>query len=231
MTVRGKGQQCKKKIIKRTQGSEELIFPHLHTVLQRVYSARGVKSEKELEQGLDHLLPYQSLLGIDKAVVCLFDALRAQKNILIIGDFDVDGATSTAVAIRALRSFGAKQVAFLVPNRFAFGYGLTPELVQLAANEFKPALIVTVDNGIANHAGVLAAKQLGIQVIITDHHLAADTLPPADAIVNPNQPHDLFPSKSIAGVGVFYVILVKALFKRSSMVSEQSIPEPNMSRL
>ncbi len=221
-----------KKIIKRTTEITESPFPHIHTVLQRVYSARGVKSG-ELEQGLEYLLPYQSLLGIDKAVACLFEALRLQKNILIIGDFDVDGATSTAVAIRALRSFGAKHVAFLVPNRFAFGYGLTPELVQVAARDFNPALIVTVDNGIANHAGVEAANALGIQVIITDHHLAADTLPPADAIVNPNQPHDIFPSKSLAGVGViFYVMLaLRRHLTDCQWFVEQFIPEPNMSRL
>ncbi len=221
-----------KKIIKRTTEIAESPFPHIHTVLQRVYSARGVKSG-ELEHGLEHLLPYQSLLGIDQAVTCLSEALRLQKNILIIGDFDVDGATSTAVAIRALRSFGAKHVAFLVPNRFAFGYGLTPELVQVAARDFNPALIVTVDNGIANHAGVEAAKALDIQVIITDHHLAAETLPRADAIVNPNQPHDPFPSKSLAGVGViFYVMLaLRRHLTDCQWFVEQSIPEPNMSRL
>ncbi len=222
-----------KKIIKRRTETTESLFPQLPTVLQRVYSARGVKSEIELEHSLEHLLPYQTLLGMDQAVACLFDALYQQKTILIIGDFDVDGATSTAVAIRALRSFGAKQVAFLVPNRFAFGYGLTPELVQVAVKEFNPALIVTVDNGIANHAGVAAAKELGIQVIITDHHLAADTLPLADAIVNPNQPHDLFPSKNLAGVGViFYVMLaLRRYLIDCQWFVQQSIPEPNMSRL
>jgi len=222
-----------KKIIKRTLDTTALLFPHLNPVLQRVYLARGVKSDFELEQGLEYLLPYQSLLDIDKAVTCLFDALSQQKNILIVGDFDVDGATSTVVAIRALRSFGAKNVAFLVPNRFAFGYGLTPELVQVAVKEFNPALIITVDNGIANHAGVIAAKESGIQVIITDHHLAAETLPPADAIINPNQPHDPFPSKSIAGVGViFYVMLaLRRHLTDCQWFTQQAIPEPNMSRL
>ncbi len=222
-----------KKIIKRNIDITDSLFPHLPAVLQRVYSARGIKSNTELEYGLEHLLPYQSLLGIDKAVDCLFDALRLQKNILIVGDFDVDGATSTAVAIRALRSFGAKHVSFLVPNRFAFGYGLTPELVQVAVKEFNPALIVTVDNGIANHAGVAAAKELGIQVIITDHHLTADTLPSADAIVNPNQPDDTFPSKCIAGVGViFYVMLaLRRHLTECQWFFKQAIPEPNMSKL
>lgn len=222
-----------KTIIKRTVDATESAFPQIHTVLQRVYAARGLKSVAELEQGLEALLPYQSLLGIDKAVTCLSDAIRQQKNILIIGDFDVDGATSTAVAIRALRSFGAKHVGFLVPNRFAFGYGLTPELVHVAARDYHPALIVTVDNGIANHAGVDAANELGIQVIITDHHLAADTLPNADAIVNPNQPLDEFPSKNMAGVGViFYVMLaLRRHLTDNQWFIQQSIPEPNMSRL
>lgn len=222
-----------KKIIKRGTDAAASLFPHLHTVLQHVYSARGIKSSAELEHGLEHLLPYQSLLGIDKAVACLFDALSQQKNILIVGDFDVDGATSTAVAIRALRSFGAKNVAFLVPNRFAFGYGLTPELVQVAVKEFNPALIITVDNGIANHAGVMAAKESGIQVIITDHHLAAETLPPADAIVNPNQAHDPFSSKSIAGVGViFYVMLaLRRHLTDCQWFTQQAIAQPNMSSL
>lgn len=227
------GIKMQKKIIKRTIDTTESPFPHLNPVLQRVYLARGVKSDLELEQGLEHLLPYQSLLNMDTAVACLFDALSQQKNILIVGDFDVDGATSTAVAIRALCSFGAKQVAFLVPNRFAFGYGLTPELVQVAVKEFNPALIITVDNGIANHAGVIAAKEAGIQVIITDHHLAGETLPPADAIINPNQPHDPFPSKSIAGVGViFYVMLaLRRHLMDCQWFAQQAIPEPNMSRL
>lgn len=222
-----------KKIIKRTVDVTDISFPKVHRVLQRVYAARGLKSTTELEQGLDVLLPYQSLLGIDKAVACLAEVLRQQKPILIIGDFDVDGATSTAVAIRALRSFGAKHVNFLVPNRFAFGYGLTPELVEVAARDFNPALIVTVDNGIANHAGVDAAKALGMQVIITDHHLAADTLPHADAIVNPNQPHDEFPSKNIAGVGViFYVMLaLRRHLTEINWFKEQAIAEPNMSKL
>ncbi len=223
----------KKKIIKRTHPKTDMLLSHYPAVLQRVYSSRGIESHTDLEYGLEKLLPYHTLSGINEAVACLFDALQNQKNILIIGDFDVDGATSTAVAIRALRSFGAKQVNFLVPNRFAFGYGLTPELVQVAANDFKPALIITVDNGIASHAGALAAKTLGIQVIITDHHLAAETLPVANAIVNPNQPNDSFSSKSIAGVGViFYVMLaLRRYLIDSGWFTQQNIPEPNMSHL
>lgn len=222
----------KKKIIRRENENLDSFSPHLHPVLQRVYPSRGVKSLAELEHSFERLLPFHHLLGIDKAVACLAEALSAQQKILIVGDFDADGATSSALAVRALRSFGAKHVEFLVPNRFAFGYGLTPELVEVAKN-LQPAVIVTVDNGIANNSGVLAAKELGIKVVITDHHLPGDTLPVADAIVNPNQPHDTFPSKNIAGVGViFYVMLaLRRHLLENSWFQQQNLPEPNMSRL
>lgn len=223
----------KKKIIRRQFDNTEKNLSHgLHPLLQRIYHHRGVKSAHELEQNVEWLHPFQNLLGMDKAVACLANALEKQQKMLIVGDFDADGATSTAVAIRALRSFGAQHLDFLVPNRFAFGYGLTPELVAVA-KDLNPAVIVTVDNGIANHAGVIAAKEFGIQVVITDHHLAGDTLPPADAIVNPNQPHDLFPSKNIAGVGViFYVMLaLRRHLIDKNWFQQQQIPEPNMSRL
>lgn len=204
----------------------------LHPLLRRVYAMRQIESVNELDRELEGLYPYQALKGIEQAVDHLVEAVTQNRRILIVGDFDADGATSTAVAVRALRSFGVKDVQFLVPNRFAYGYGLTPELVA-AAKEFSPDYIVTVDNGIANHAGVEAAKALGIKVIVTDHHLAADTLPEADAIVNPNQPDDLFPSKNLAGVGViFYVML--ALRRRLLTLDwfkQKHIPEPNMGRL
>lgn len=221
-----------KKIIRREINNSHSLTSSLHPILQRIYSSRGIQSASELEHSLSHLLPYQALLGIEHAVSCLADAVRKQKRILVVGDFDADGATSTAVAVRALRSFGVQQVNFLVPNRFEFGYGLTPELMQVA-KEFAPDVIVTVDNGIANHAGVSAAKALGIQVIITDHHLSAETLPEADAIVNPNQPNDTFPSKHIAGVGViFYVMLaLRRALLDLQWFQEQQIPEPNMSKL
>lgn len=198
----------KKKIVRRLKPDNQTSFSAtVHPLLQRIYSARGVFSDKEVERSLDSLFPYQGLSQLDQAVALLAKAIRCQQKILIVGDFDADGATSTAVAIRALKSFGADAVDFLVPNRFAFGYGLTPELVAVAKT-LDPAMIVTVDNGIANHAGVAAAKAAGIQVIITDHHLPSATLPLADAIVNPNQPGDDFPSKNLAGVGViFYVML------------------------
>lgn len=221
-----------KKIIRRSIEKTAALAQHLPPILQRIYSARGVQSDTELDHDLERLLPYQTLLGIDQAVTCLAEALAKQEKLLIIGDFDADGATSTAVAIRALRSFGAKHLDFLVPNRFAFGYGLTPELVQVA-KEMHPAVIITVDNGIANHAGVIAAKEAGIKVVITDHHLPAATLPPADAIVNPNQAGDPFPSKHIAGVGViFYVMLaLRRYLLDHNWFEKNKIPEPNMSRL
>lgn len=223
-----------KKIIRRSfTGVESFVGQDLHPILQRIYSIRGVKSNTELERSLERLLPYRDLLGISQAVNFLADALLKQEKILIVGDFDADGATSTALAIRALRSFGAKQIEYLVPNRFTFGYGLTPELVQIAKQDFSPDLIITVDNGIANNAGVDAAKALGIKVLVTDHHLPGDVLPAADVIVNPNQPHDVFPSKNLAGVGViFYVMLaLRRHLSDSGWFKNQNIPEPNMSKL
>jgi len=200
--------------------------------LQRIYAARGILSSQEMERGLERLLPFESLLGIERAVSLLTEVLMRQGKILVVGDFDADGATSTAVAVRALKSFGAREVDFLVPNRFAFGYGLTPELVEVAKG-LKPALIVTVDNGIANHAGVDAAKAAGISVLITDHHLPSASLPQADAIVNPNQAQDPFPSKNLAGVGViFYVMLaLRRQLLQQNWFTEQNLPEPKMSNL
>ena len=223
----------KKQIVQRQFSDSALsALSHLHPVLRRVYASRHIASANEVEREFENLLPYQSLMGIERAVLLLAEAVTQNKKILIVGDFDADGATSTAVAIRALRSFGAEQVNYLVPNRFAFGYGLTPELVAVA-KESMPDVIVTVDNGIANHAGVQAAKDLGIQVIITDHHLAAATLPVADAIVNPNQPDDLFPSKNLAGVGViFYVMLaLRRYLVTDGWFARKNLPEPKMSRL
>jgi single-stranded-DNA-specific exonuclease len=222
----------KKKITRRKLPTEPALFtPEVHPLLQRIYAARGILSANELERGLEHLLPYEGLLGLEKATALLAEVIIKQEKILIVGDFDADGATSTALAVRALKSLGAKEVEFLVPNRFAFGYGLTPELVEIA-KEQKPALIVTVDNGIANHAGVTAAKAAGIAVLITDHHLPSVTLPEADAIVNPNQVNDQFPSKNLAGVGViFYVMLALRRHLQSlAWFDPLKRPEPKMSQ-
>lgn len=179
----------------------------LHPVLRRVYAARGVTEFAELDHGVQGLLPATPLLGMGTAVDLLEQAITERWKIVIVGDFDADGATSTALAVKGLIALGAASVDYVVPNRFAYGYGLSPEIVTVAAKS-KPDLIITVDNGIASHDGVDAAHQHGIRVLITDHHLPGDRLPAADAIVNPNQPGDDFPSKHLAGVGVmFYVLL------------------------
>ncbi len=179
----------------------------LHPVLARIYRARAVSTAAELEHGLDKLLPPTQLLGMERAVSLLAEALCARKRILVVADFDADGATSCALVVRALRAMGAADVRYVVPNRFGYGYGLTPEIVTLAAQQ-QPDLLVTVDNGIASVDGVEAAHARGMQVLITDHHLPGASLPAAEAIVNPNQAGDTFPSKALAGVGVaFYVML------------------------
>jgi single-stranded-DNA-specific exonuclease len=181
----------------------------VHPVLRRVYAARGLKDSEELDLSLDRLLPVSSLAGVDAAAE-LLSVHRAAGRVLIIGDFDADGATSTALMVRALRALHFAHVDFLVPNRFKFGYGLTPEIVASAADR-RPSLIVTVDNGISSVAGVEAARSLGIPVLVTDHHLPGAVLPRAQVIVNPNLADARFASPALAGVGVaFYVIAALA---------------------
>jgi single-stranded-DNA-specific exonuclease len=185
---------------------DQLVREGLHPVLARVCAARGISRRGELEDALSGLIPPSDLLNADRAAALLADAIAAGKRMLIVADYDCDGATACAVGMRALSAFGANG-GFLVPNRFEFGYGLTPEIVALAAQS-KPELLITVDNGIASVEGVAAAGRLGIEVIVTDHHLPGAELPRAAAIVNPNQPGCAFSSKSLAGVGVmFYVML------------------------
>ena len=180
----------------------------LHPVLRRVYAARGVAARAELDLSLERLLPVGSLPGVDAAAELL--ASQRHGRVLVVGDFDADGATSSALVVRALRAMGFAHVDFLVPNRFRFGYGLTPEIVALAA-ERRPTLIVTVDNGISSLEGVEAARALGLPVLVTDHHLAGAALPRAAVIVNPNLPGSTFGSGALAGVGVaFYVIAALA---------------------
>ncbi|MCW8856543.1 MAG: single-stranded-DNA-specific exonuclease RecJ [Kangiella sp.] len=218
-----------KKII-RQRSSQEGIKPITSSsVLNRVYSYRGIQASAELDYSLARLLPYHDLKGMDEAVALLAEAITEQQRILVVGDFDADGATSSALAKLVLTAFGAKHVDYLVPNRFEFGYGLSPELIEVA-KELKPDLIVTVDNGISSIAGVSAAQQAGIKVLITDHHLAGDELPQANAIVNPNQPGDIFPSKNMAGVGVvFYVLLaLRARLREDNWFESQVIEEPNL---
>ena len=191
-------------IERRAVSESQLLDARLHPVLRRAYAARGVRDDAELALTLDRLVPVSTLDSIESAVRLILE--HRERRILVVGDFDADGATSTALIVRCLRSWGFAAVDFLVPNRFEFGYGLTPEIVGLAA-ERAPSLIVTVDNGISSIAGVAAARERGIQVLITDHHLPGAALPAADVIVNPNVPGSRFASRALAGVGVaFYVM-------------------------
>jgi single-stranded-DNA-specific exonuclease len=203
-------------IRRRLHELSEDFAGHLHPVVRRVYAARGIASDSELDLSLDRLLPVGSLEGLDAATRLLGEH-RAAGRVLVIGDFDADGATSTALLVRALRALRFAHVDFLVPNRFRFGYGLTPEIVALAATR-TPSLIVTVDNGVSSVAGVEAAREIGIPVLVTDHHLPGSVLPRAEVIVNPNLPGSQFGSPALAGVGVaFYLIaaLAKALGEAS----------------
>lgn len=204
----------------------------LHPVLARIYAQRGINSAEQLEKGLPHLLPFTELSGIEQAAELLAKAITEQQRILIVGDFDCDGATSSALAMRALRMMGSKLVDYLVPNRFEYGYGLTPEIVAVAA-EKQPDLIVTVDNGISSIEGVNAANDHNIRVLVTDHHLQGEELPQAAAIVNPNQHGDVFPSKNLAGVGViFYVMLaLRAQLREENWFQQRGLPEPNLATL
>lgn len=174
--------------------------------LTRLFLARGVDSSDELEYGLSSLLPADGLKDIDKAVQILDEAIEQQQRILIVGDFDCDGATSTALMMRVLTEMGA-QVDFVVPDRFKYGYGLTPEIVQLGIDQYAPEVIVTVDNGISSHEGVAKANENNISVVITDHHLTTKPNPAADAVVNPNQLQCTFDSKALVGVGVAFYLL------------------------
>ncbi|MCG4451768.1 single-stranded-DNA-specific exonuclease RecJ [Pseudomonas sp. MMS21-TM103] len=204
---------------------------NLPPLLTRLYAARGVQSLAELDKGLARLIPYQQLKGIEAAVELLVQALEQGQRMLIVGDFDADGATASTVGVLGLRMLGAAHVDYLVPNRFEFGYGLTPEIVAVALQR-QPHLLITVDNGISSVEGVAAAKAAGLMVLVTDHHLPGAELPVADAIVNPNQLGCQFPSKALAGVGViFYVLLaLRARLRELNWFSAQR-PEPNLAEL
>ena len=201
----------------------------LHPVLARIYAARGIKTAAALDYRLASLPSYESLSDIPLACERLYDALRLKQRIVIVGDYDADGATSTALAVSALKQLGAAHVDFIVPNRFDFGYGLSPALV-LAAKPMAPDLLITVDNGISSIDGVAQANALGIDVIITDHHLPGDTLPAAKAIINPNKRADAFPVKSLAGVGViFYLMLaLRAFLQAKNWYETCGIAVPNL---
>ncbi|RZF28290.1 single-stranded-DNA-specific exonuclease RecJ [Paraburkholderia sp. UYCP14C] len=213
--------------------AEVLTRCGMHPVLARLYASRGVCLPEDVETGLARLVPPAEMKGCDAAAALLADALQQQRRMLVVADYDCDGATACAVAVRGLRMFGAR-IDYLVPNRMEHGYGLTPDIVELAARSAagKPDLLITVDNGIASVDGVAAANALGIDVLVTDHHLPGDELPAARAIVNPNQPGCTFPSKCLAGVGVmFYVLLALRAELRRRGAFGDALPEPRLDGL
>ncbi len=213
-----------KRIVRKSLPTDVATDLHDSPLLQRIYALRGVRHVNELDLSLERLIPVSELNGVQQAVELLLQHYHQQSRIVIIGDFDTDGATSTALMVRQLRRLGFNHIDFLVPNRFKFGYGLTPEIVALAAHA-NPDLIITVDNGMSSISGVAAANARGIQVLITDHHLAGAELPQAIAIVNPNAPGNTFSSKALAGVGVaFYVMaaLTRAMQAQGLIANENT---------
>ncbi|UEQ08236.1 single-stranded-DNA-specific exonuclease RecJ [Pectobacterium versatile] len=224
--------------LRRRPLAEDIDLPDsVPPLLRRLYAQRGVKGAQELERSLSGLLNYRLLSGIDKAIDLLQHTLAEKRCIVIVGDFDADGATSTALTVLALRSMGGVNVKYLVPNRFENGYGLSPEVVAQAA-ALGAEVIVTVDNGISSHAGVDDAHRRGIAVLVTDHHLPGEILPAADAMINPNLPDCQFPSKSLAGVGVAFYLMM-ALFVRlrdsdwftQPFFTQQGLAKPNLTEL
>ncbi|MFZ3016859.1 MAG: single-stranded-DNA-specific exonuclease RecJ [Gallionella sp.] len=227
----------------RTAGesaTQNLISSGYPQALARIFAARGITDGSQMDTTFAALLPFDRMKGIREMARLLADAIAAQKRLLVIADYDADGATACTVAVRGLRSLGAR-IEFIVPNRFEYGYGLTPEIVRLAA-ELKPDILLTVDNGIASVDGVAEANRLGMRVLVTDHHLPGDRLPDAACIVNPNQPGCDFPSKNLAGVGVmFYVLLAlrAELRERGAFTSPRPLAgegpgeraEPNLANL
>ncbi|TVZ38484.1 single-stranded-DNA-specific exonuclease [Alteromonadaceae bacterium 2753L.S.0a.02] len=222
----------KKTIRQRTATTETSSqLNHFAPLVRRVLANRGVSDPSQIDYQLRNLLQPSQMSGLQEAVVLLERMLKQRGRICILGDFDADGATSTALAVQCLKAFGFSSVEFLVPNRFEFGYGLTPEIVAVIAT-LKPSLIITVDNGIASFDGVAAAHALGIQVLITDHHLPAEQLPPAEVIVNPNQPGCGFPSKNLAGVGVIFYVMnaLRAHLRETAWFQSSGVTEPNMAQ-
>ncbi|HCW7016798.1 TPA: single-stranded-DNA-specific exonuclease RecJ [Citrobacter farmeri] len=219
--------------LRRREVDESAELPaDLSPLLRRLYASRGVRSAQDLERSVKGMLPWQQLSGVEKAVEILYNAFREGTRIIVVGDFDADGATSTALSVLGMRSLGCDNISYLVPNRFEDGYGLSPEVVD-QAHARGAQLIVTVDNGISSHAGVDHARALGIPVVVTDHHLPGETLPAAEAIINPNLTDCDFPSKSLAGVGVaFYLMLALRTFLRDKgWFDERGIAPPNLADL
>lgn len=218
-----------KQAIVRATPAPQSALGSLPPLLSRIYSQRGVRSASELDLSFGKLPDPRLLTGMATMTHILADAILRNLRILVIGDYDADGATATAVALLGLRSLGLRQIDYLVPNRFEYGYGLTPEIVSLA-QERTPDILLTVDNGISSHEGVAAARKAGMKVLITDHHLPGAVLPEADAIVNPNQLEDPFPSKALSGVGVlFYVLLgLRQTLRAQGFFEEAGRSEPQL---
>jgi len=221
-----------KKIVRRHVPDDYELPDSLHPIIKRVYAARNIKASHELDYSLASLLPFNTLSNIDDAVFLLQKALEKKQRVLIVADFDADGATSCALAIRGLTMMGVQDIVYVVPNRFEYGYGLTPEIVDVAL-DYEPDLLITVDNGISSIEGVKRAKENGVKVLITDHHLPGDVLPDADAIVNPQLIGDEFPSKNLAGVGVvFYILLaLRSKLREQGWFENNNITVPNLAKL
>ena len=221
-----------KEIVRREHINDEHLPETIHPIIRQIYARRGVTRKEQLELTTSRLCPVETLKGLPQACEILYQALKEQKNITVIGDFDADGATSTALMMEALQMLGSTNFHFLVPNRFKYGYGLTPEIVDIAASQGAQVL-VTVDNGISCIAGVKRAKAIGLEVVVTDHHLPGATTPPADAIVNPNQVGCNFASKSLAGVGVafYFMLALRKYLREQQWFEQQNIKEPNIAQL
>ncbi len=219
-------------ITRRAVVDDSFLPDSLHPIIRQIYASRGISDAEELALNLNKLIDINRLLGIEQACEVLHQAIVEQVPIIIVGDFDADGATSTALMMQALTWLGSQHHDFLVPNRFEYGYGLTPEIVDLAHLQ-QAKLLITVDSGISCIKGVAHAKALGMKVIVTDHHLPGHSLPDADAIVNPNQPGCSFPSKSLAGVGVafYFMLFMRKYLRELNWFAERGLAEPNFARL
>jgi len=217
---------------RQPEAEQRLQGAGIDPLLARLYAARGIQDPDQLERRMAALARPDGMLGMEDALAVLGDALGGGQRICIVGDFDCDGATSTALAVAALAAMGA-EVTYVVPDRFRFGYGLTPGIVAEAAETLAPDVLVTVDNGVSSHDGVAAAHERGMRVVVTDHHLAPAELPPADALVNPNQPGCPFPGKASAGVGVIFYVMaaLRTRLRQTGWFAEQGREEPNLSEL
>ncbi len=218
-------QEIKQRLVE----SEAALPEAMHPVLRRIYAGRNVSSADELDYSLDRLIPYTELGNVETAAALLAQAMAKKKRLLIVADYDVDGATACALGIRALKAMGAADIDYLVPDRFVHGYGLSPDVVELAMQR-APDLLITVDNGISSITGVELARRNGIDVLITDHHLPGAELPAATVIVNPNLPGERFPGKNLAGVGVMFYLLIalRAHLRQQDWFTQAPRPEPHL---